>query len=374
MGRSPAIDREIGGDAVIHLGGRFDRTRAGPLWLEVAADLAAARPPHLVLDFQDLQSIDTAGAAFLFRLENLCDRQGIKLTRRNLPKTVAPFLGYLEERWSGRPLLKKQPPIDPVSQVGKSGLRNLRDAYAFVRLLGEFLAAGARLLLKPWRWHLGEVLYQIRLAGVGAVPLLITLSLMLGALMVFQGMTTVSNFGAVVLIADMVAAAVTKEMGPLLTAVILAGRSGAGFAAEIGTMKITDEIDALTVLNFDIVTVLAWPRVLALMISGPLLTMIADASGIVGGLVCSRVVLHLPMISFLEEARQVLSVHVIYSGLIKGCVFGGAVGFIGCFRGLTAGLGPGSVGVQTTSAVVTAIFVVILLDTLFSYLFQMYQW
>jgi phospholipid/cholesterol/gamma-HCH transport system permease protein len=374
MGKPPVIEQENGGEAVIYLRGRFDHHRAGPLWREVTAALEAAKPPRLILDFQDLSGIDTAGAAFLFSLESLCDRRLIKITRRHLAKDVAQFLGYLQERWSGRPLFKQQLKLDPISQVGKSGWENLQDAYAFVRFLGEFLAAGVRLLLKPGRLHVTEVLYQIKLAGVGAVPLLVTLSLLLGSLMVFQGMNTVSNFGAVVLIADMVAVSVSKEMGPLLTAVILAGRSGAGFAAEIGTMKISEEVDALTVLNFDIVTVLAWPRVLALVIAGPLLTMIADASGILGGLVCSRLVLNLPMISFLEEARKVLSYQVIYSGLIKGCVFGGSVAFIGCFRGLTTGLGAGSVGVQTTSAVVTAIFVVIFLDTVFSYIFQVFNW
>jgi phospholipid/cholesterol/gamma-HCH transport system permease protein len=374
MGRPPVIETESGGDVVIYLRGRFDHHRAGPLWREAVTALEAARPPRLILDFQDLSSIDTAGAAFLFSLETFCDRRRIKLSRRRLPQDVAQFLGYLQERWSGRPLFKPQLELDPISQLGKLGWRNLKDAQDFVRFLGEFLAAGVRMLLQPGRLHVTEVLYQIKLAGVGAVPLLVTLSLLLGSLMVFQGMTTVTNFGAVVLIADMVAVAVTKEMAPLLTAVILAGRSGAGFAAELGTMKIGEEIDALAVLNFDIVTVLVWPRVLALVLAGPLLTMIADASGILGGVVCSRLFLNLPMISFMEEARKVLTYHEIYSGLIKGGVFGGAVAFIGCFRGLTAGLGAGSVGVQTTSAVVTAIFVVIFLDTLFSYIFQMFNW
>jgi phospholipid/cholesterol/gamma-HCH transport system permease protein len=187
-------------------------------------------------------------------------------------------------------------------------------------------------------------------------------------------MKTVSSFGSDIFIADMVVFAVTREMGPLLTAVILAGRTGAAFAAEIGTMKMNEEIDALMVHNFDITGYLVLPRVFALMVAGPLLTMLSNATGILGGLVTSKVTLGLPPTSFLHEAQKALSPGDIYTGLIKGAVFGTFVGLIGCFRGLQTGLGAGSVGIQTTSAVVTGIFMVIFLDTLFSYIFQVYGW
>ena len=192
--------------------------------------------------------------------------------------------------------------------------------------------------------------------------------------MVFQGMKSVSNFGNPVFIADMVVIAVTREMGPLLTAVILAGRSGAAFAAEIGTMKLNEEIDALAVHNFDITGYLVLPRVFALMVAGPILTMISNVTGIFGGMVTSEVAMQLPAASFLREAQSVFATSDIYTGLIKGAVFGAFIGLIGCFRGLRTGMGAGSVGIQTTSAVVTGIFMVIFLDTLFSYIFQMYGW
>jgi phospholipid/cholesterol/gamma-HCH transport system permease protein len=136
---------------------------------------------------------------------------------------------------------------------------------------------------------------------------------------------------------------------------------------------LNEETDALTVHNFDITSYLVLPRVFALMIFGPLLTMFSNATGILGGLVTSEVVLNLPAASFLGEAQKMLSASDIYTGLIKGAVFGTFVGLIGCFRGLQTGLGAGSVGIQTTSAVVTGIFVVIFLDTLFSYIFQLYH-
>ncbi len=368
------INHEGLGDLVVHLRGRLDRTAAGPLWRELGDIFKRTTPARLILDFREVTGIDTAGVALLLSLERLCLSQNTEISQRNLPEALAPFLNYLRERSAGLPVAAAVAQADPVSRLGASLFSHLRDAYAFVRFLGDSLAAGPRQLISRGRWHWREVLVQFQSAGVGAVPLLGTLSLLLGALMVFQGMNTVQSFGAIIYIVDLVVTAVSREMAPLLTAIILAGRSGAAFAAEIGTMKLNEEIEALAALNLDITGFLALPRIIALMLAGPLLTMLSDAAGILGGLVTSRVMLDLPMESFLNEAQQVLTPSDIYSGLIKGAVFGGFIGLIGCFRGLTAGLGPGSVGIQTTSAVVTGIFVVVFLDTLFSYIFQMYNW
>jgi phospholipid/cholesterol/gamma-HCH transport system permease protein len=376
MAREPLtkMASAVGEDNIVRLCGRLDRAQAGPLWLQITNILKTTKPPQLVLDFQEVTGTDTAGVALLLRLEHLCLHQGTALLHRRLPAEIGSFLDFMRQRSSGPPIqaVKLQP--DPISRLGALGLRNLRDARAFVRFLGDFLASWVRRWPQPRRWHFGEILNQLQLAGVGAVPLLVTLSLLLGALMVFQGMNTVRNFGSIIYIADMVVVAVSREMAPLLTAIILAGRSGAAFAAEIGAMELNEEIEALTALNFDISRFLVLPRVVALMLAGPLLTMLSDAAGIVGGLVTSRVVLGLPLVSFLDEAQKILRPSDIYTGLIKGCVFGAFIGLIGCFRGRTVGHGPGSLGIQTTAAVVTSIFVVVFLDTLFSYIFQMYNW
>lgn len=376
MARTPMteITDDNGNETIVLLRGRLDRAKAGPLWRDLADLLKTTKPARLILDFKEVTGINTAGVALLLSIERLCLSQRIILSQQNLPETLAPFLEYLRERSSGLPVSSKIARTDPISRLGASAFSHLGDAYAFVRFLGDSLAAGPRQLVNLRRWHWREILVQFQLAGVGAVPLLGALSLLLGAIMVFQGMNTVKSFGAIIYIVDLVVTAVSREMAPLLTAIILAGRSGAAFAAEIGTMKLNEEIEALTALNFDITGFLALPRIMALMLAGPLLTMFSDAAGILGGLLTSRVVLHLPMVSFLNEAQQVLTPSDIYSGLIKGGVFGAFIGLIGCFRGLTTGLGPGSVGIQTTSAVVTSIFVVVFLDTLFSYIFQMYNW
>ena len=376
MARSPLIEiiSEGPGGTVVRLRDRLDRTQAAKIWRELAKLLKTVKPPHLIIDFQEVEGIDTAGAALLFSLESLCANRGTELSYRHLSEAVSPFLRYMEEHTSGQPPPRSTGRPDMISRLGDWGLRNLRGAEAFVQFLGDFLAAAPRQFLQPRRLLAGEMLYQIQLVGMGAVPLLIMLSLLLGALMVFQSMKSVSNLGTMIYVADMVVVAVTREMGPLLTAVVMAGRSGAAFAAEIGTMKLNEEIDALTVHNFDITRYLVVPRVFALMVAGPILTMVSNAAGIMGGLVTSNTVLGLPAASFLGEAQKIISPSDIYTGLIKGGVFGLFIGLIGCFRGLRTGMGAGSVGIQTTSAVVTSIFVVIFLDTLFSYIFQMFGW
>jgi phospholipid/cholesterol/gamma-HCH transport system permease protein len=305
-------------DAVFYLQGRIDRSQAGAIWRRLARPLRTQKPSTVTLDLREVTGIDTAGIALLISLENLCSSQGTELILRNLPDTVKPFLSYVKERSSGQPTPKVRPWIDPISRLGDWGLKQLQDAYAFIRFLGDFLMAGPVQLTHPRRLHVRELLYQTQQVGAGAVPLLVMLSLLLGALLVFQGMTTVRNFGQDIYIADLVIFAVTREMAPLLTAVVLAGRTGAAFAAEIGTMKLNEEIDALTVHNFDITRYLALPRIFAITLAGPLLTMISDAAGILGGLVTSEAVLHLPVASFLQEAQKVFKPSDIYTGLIKG--------------------------------------------------------
>lgn len=362
------------GTPVVRLPGQLNRIDAASLWRETLRAIRSAQSKRLILDFQDVSGIDTAGVALLQSLKHFCEQRHIEVTEKNQPEPVAQFLQYIRKRTSALPKQRVVEVADPISRLGAWGLLHLRDARAFVQLLGDFIAAAAKQLRSPGRLRMRETLYQIQLVGVGAVPLVVGLSLLLGALMVFQGMNSVRNFGNIIYIADMVVIAVAREMGPLLTAVILAGRSGAAFAAEIGTMKLNEELDALAVMDLDSTRFLVLPRVFAMMVAGPCLTMLSDASGILGGMITSWATLGLPITSFLHESHRVLAPNDFYTGLIKGFVFAGFVGLIGCFRGLRSGFGPGNVGIQTTSAVVTGIFVVILLDTFLSYVFQMFGW
>ena len=188
--------KTTGREAVVQLHGRLDRTQAGRLWREVTDTLKATTPQHLVLDFRGVTGIDTAGVALLLNLEDRCGQQGIELSHLHLPAAVGQFLGSWREHSSGRPVHEVKPRIDPLSRLGKRVWQNLCEAYAFIQFLGDFLAAGPRQLMHPGGMHMREILYQIQFVGVDAVPLLVTMSLLLGALMVFQGIDTILYFRA----------------------------------------------------------------------------------------------------------------------------------------------------------------------------------
>jgi phospholipid/cholesterol/gamma-HCH transport system permease protein len=261
-----------------------------------------------------------------------------------------------------------------VSRLGAWVLLKMHEGRALVRFVGDFAAAGLASLIHPRQMRIREVLYHTQVVGTDAMPIVAGLSFLMGIIMAFQAATTLQTFGAAIYVADIVTISTTREMGPLLTAVIIAGRSGAAFAAEIGTMKINEEIDALEVMGFDITRFLVLPRVFALMLAGPLLTLLANAAGIAGGASAAVVLLNLSAVNFFAEVNKILSPADIYTGLIKGFGFAALVGFIGCFRGLRASMAAESVGVQATSAVVSGILLIIVADAVFTAIFQIYGW
>jgi phospholipid/cholesterol/gamma-HCH transport system permease protein len=371
-GQAPRIVRTAEDGATILFHDRLDRLQVSAIWPDLTSRLHQDRPKQVILDLSEVTGIDSAGVALIDYLKNFCPKAGIEFHLANTPEPIQKFLTYINKHAGGGVPQEPPPQMDAVTKTGQKVYARLLSAQGFVEFLGNFLAGGFWQLVHPSQIKLTELLYQIEIMGVGAIPLLIMLALLLGALMVFQGMKDIMNFGAPILIADMVGIAVTREMAPLVTGVVMAGRSGAGYAAEIGTMKLNEELDALKVHNFDITNYLMLPRIFALMVAGPLLTMIADSAGIIGGMITSKIVLQVPMMAFLNEVRTILGPREIYTGLIKGVVFGGAIGVIGCFRGLQTWTGVESLGIQTTSAVVTSIFVVIFLDTMFTYIIQMY--
>ena len=206
------------------------------------------------------------------------------------------------------------------------------------------------------------------------MPIVFLLSFLLGLVMAFQAAVQLRQFGANIYVADLVSLALTRELGPVFTAVILSGRSGSAFAAEIGTTKVNEEVDALTVMGFDITKFLVLPKVFALALCGPLLTLFANASGIFGGIVVGILSLDLTAASFLEEAYSILTLTDVAGGLVKSFVFAILVALVGCFRGLQADKGADSVGRQTTSAVVSGIFLIILADAVFTIIFHVFGW
>lgn len=376
--RGPAVEtqtpiqtsRSAGGEVVLSFQGGLDSERSSRLWTDVLYLLQREDPSRLTCDLQGVERIDTAGIALLRCLSQRCAEQGIELEFRNPPEIARRFLhrehGVVESAERTKP--------GPISRLGRWGRNALAPTYDLIRFFGEVAVAGVKALRRPGGLRAGEFLQHLQEVGVNAVLLICVLNAMTGLIVVFQGISLVGDFGADIYVADMVVRSVAGQMAPVLTAIIIAGRSGAAFAANIGTMKIRQEIDILSVLNFNIAGFLVLPRVLAIAVATPLLIMLADASGVFGGMVTSKVVLDIPIPSYIARVRSILDPHIVYTGLIRGAVFGIIIGLTGCFQGLRTENSADSVGVRATRATVVSIILVILADTIFAVLFNAYGW
>jgi phospholipid/cholesterol/gamma-HCH transport system permease protein len=201
------------------------------------------------------------------------------------------------------------------------------------------------------------------------VPIVLLINFLVGFVMAFQGAVQLKQFGANIFVADLVGLSVTRELGPLMTGIIVCGRSGAAFAAEIGTMKVSEEIDALRTMGFGPYRYLVMPRTLALMLVLPLLTLLADLVGIAGGLLVGLLSLDLTIASYLHETQTAVRTWDVFSGVLKSVVFALAIGLISCQQGFATSGGAEGVGRRTTSSVVTILFALILIDALFTLFF-----
>jgi phospholipid/cholesterol/gamma-HCH transport system permease protein len=202
--------------------------------------------------------------------------------------------------------------------------------------------------------------------GVDALPIIILISFLVGLIMAFTAAVQLEQFGANIYVASLVSLMMTRELGPIMTAIIVAGRSGSAFAAEIGTMKVSEEVDALFTMGFDTVRFLAVPKIVATVLVVPLLTLFSDLFAILGGLVVGVFMLDLTVNSYVAQTVKTLSLFDVFFGLSKSAVFAFLIAWIGCFRGFQVKGGAASVGESTTSAVVSGIFLIILSDAIFS--------
>ncbi|MGO8813340.1 MAG: MlaE family ABC transporter permease [Terriglobia bacterium] len=215
----------------------------------------------------------------------------------------------------------------------------------------------------------GNAIHQMVLAGVDSIPIVSLISFFIGIVLGLQGAYQLAKFGATYFVTALVSVSVTRELGPLMTAIIIAGRSGSAFAAELGTMKVSEEIDALEAMGLDSVRYLVVPKYLAMLVMMPCLTLIADLSGILGGAAFEMVQLDKTFTMVLVATRDALAMHDITTGLIKSMVFGLIITKIGCFEGFSVQGGAEGVGKATTSSVVNSIFLIILADVIFTAIF-----
>jgi len=318
------------------------------------------------VDLAGVEYLDSAGALVLLEVEDAARARNIAFSFVNLTPEVQGILDLIDPAALSTPPLISEETPGLLEQVGEASLRIWRDLVQVMTFLGELLLALAYSLLHPRSVRWGEVFFYLKRAGVDGLPIVGLISLLLGLIIAFMSSLQLKQFGANIYVASLLAIAMVKELGPIMTAILVAGRSGSAFAAEIGTMVVNEEVDALVSMGFDPVRFLAVPKVLATVVAVPLLTLYADLFGILGGMIVGVVGLDLTVFTYISETQKSLDLFEIVSSLVKAGVFAVLIAGIGCQRGFQVRGGAQSVGAATTSAVVAAIFLIIVTDSAFA--------
>ena len=349
----------------ITLAGHLDATTVGDV-RRLVANIAKDKQHKRRIDVAGLTGLDTAGTLLLCTwLDQGDGLMGLRAEHKRLVTLVSG----LDRK---PPALEKQQPAWRrfVTGVGSSAAESWKDFVDFVDFTGRTAAAVGQLLLRPASLRPSAIAHHIVETGVKALPIVGLLAVMIAVVIAYQGVAQLRPYGGQDLTIDLVSVSVLREMAVLITAILVAGRSGAAFAAEIGVMKSSEEIDALTVMGLDPMQLLVAPRLIALLLTLPLLTFFADVLGLLGGAVISNSLLDVSFEQYLPLVRKAVDSGDLFVGLIKAPVFALVITITGCMHGLRVKGSAESVGTETTRAVVKSIFLVIVLDALFSIFFE----
>jgi phospholipid/cholesterol/gamma-HCH transport system permease protein len=289
--------------------------------------------------------------------------------------SFAPLLTQLRAR--GADAIVPSHPIPPhhtfvgfLARMGEVTVAVLRRGYSMVGFVGLVSATMAQLLRRPGRLRLTATVRQMEATGLDAMPIVGLLSFLIGVVMAYQGADQLRRFGAEIYTVNLLGISIMRELGVLLAAIIIAGRSGSAFTAQIGTMQVNQEIDALRTLGLDPVEVLVLPRVFGLVLTLPLLVFYADAMGLIGGCLMTWATLGIPVPGFLDQLRGAITEWTLWVGVIKAPFFAAIIAMVGCYEGFNVAGSADSVGRLTTQSVVESIFLVIVADAAFSIMFS----
>lgn len=331
------------------------------------------RPRRIAVDLANLTSLDSAGAWLVVRLARECRAAGSTVDLINIQPRMQDLLQRVIE---AAPDDKAPPPPrrnlgDWVAQIGEAVIEIWDQTLDLLAFFGALSLVTMQTILRPRHLRLNSIVSHIEQTGLNAMPIVGLISFLVGVVLAYQGADQLARFGAQIFTVNMVGISVLREMGILLTAIVVAGRSGSAFTAQIGTMKVNEEVDALETMGLNPIEVLVLPRVLALVISLPLLTFFADIMGLLGGGLMCVLLVDMSFQQYLSLLRQAITVSQFGVGMIKAPVFAILIALIGCFEGMRVTGSAESVGKLTTKSVVEGIFLVIVFDAFFSILFSM---
>jgi phospholipid/cholesterol/gamma-HCH transport system permease protein len=358
--RNIDLSRSPNDELVIRLSGCWTLAEGVPSSECVRAAYEGAAPPRRVaFDTREVSAWDSALPTFLRGvLEQLAER-GIQADRSGLPDGVSRLL-ELAAAVPETELRAEAAPASWLARFGVAALRRSRSALASVSFVGEAATAMLRLASGRAQFRGSDLALVVQQCGAEAVGIVTLVSFLVGLILAFIGAIQLKQFGAQIFVADLVGLGMAREMGAMMTAIIMAGRTGASFAAQLGTMTVNEEIDALRTLGISPTEFLVLPRLLGLTLMMPVLCLYSDTLGIIGGAVVGVGMLDLGVISYFEETRKALSLADFGTGLVKAAVFGSLVALSGCLRGMQCGRSAAAVGAATTSAVVTSIVLIVI--------------
>lgn len=363
-----SLDRTPEGTVVIRLAGAWNlRQEMPPLApVEQAID---ARPRGVTFDASKLETWDSGVLTFLTRILARCGERKVPADRTGLPPGIQKLLDLAEavpEKKGARATAAHE---SILARVGKAVIAAGASATAAIRFVGEATITFGKLVTRRARYRTSDLLILIQQAGAEALPIVTLISFLVGAILAFVGAVQLEQFGASIYVANLVGIAMVREMGAMMTAIVMAGRTGAAYAAQLGSMRANQEVDALVTMGISPMEFLVLPRMIALCLMMPLLCLYSDTLGILGGSAVGIGMLHLSPTTYFQQTAHAIDLGDLAGGVFKAAVYGVLIALSGCLRGMQAGGSASAVGDATTAAVVTGIVWIVTACGLFAVIF-----
>ena len=350
---------------------------AGRLAIEYLEDIEpefhkiSTSAKRLRVDLDELEALDTSGAWLIAVLKVRLEAQGVEVALVDSSTNRKALIDTVEDALPAEDGIEAPPRgiVSWVAGVGKGTAAMGASAVSLISFLGEVLSRFAYGVVRPRRWRTAALVSQMEETGFHAIPIVMLMSFLIGIVLAFQGASQLRQFGAEVFVVDLIAISILRELGILLTSIIVAGRSGSAFTASIGSMKVREELDAMRTLGLDPIEVLVLPRVIALVIMLPILGFIANISGLFGGALMSWIELGVSPSMFITRLQENTDIWHLAIGMIKAPFFAAIIATVSCWQAMQVQGSADSVGRHTTTSVVQAIFLVIVADAVFSIFF-----
>jgi phospholipid/cholesterol/gamma-HCH transport system permease protein len=358
------------GTLVIRLVGAWSLRSGIPSTTDVQGQVASTGNwRRVAFDARELTSWDSSVVTFLVKVSELCRQREIPMDREGLPIGVRKLLDLAEAVPERKGARREVTEASFLERIGTSTLGLAGSSKEMLAFLGEMTVTFFALLRLKARYRASDLFLLIQQSGAQALPIVTLISFLVGVILAFVGAVQLKQFGAQIYVADLVGIAMMREMGAMMTGIIMAGRTGAAFAAQLGTMKVTQEVDALTTAGFSPLEFLVLPRVMALVLMMPLLCLYSDFVGVIGGAVIGVGMLDLSWTTYFHETANAISLTDMFGGVFKSSVYGVLIALSGCLRGLQCGNSSSAVGDAATSAVVTGIVAIVVACGIFAVVF-----